>query len=274
MRCKEQQQQQVNNKLPRRCELPGKMAHCGMRCTACSMNSATCLVMFSSALRCGKLSPPLSIAKQISHVFSLIMSVWGCVHTDLDNFRLQGKGFTRLTTLSWVFAIYLKKLPFILRFPTHLIEKVLNKYVSLAQSSRATQVTRGTRSPLIFYKLPYTGPCSNVAQNRARQLIKQYLINLDIWPVFCSFRERNILSDDFVPSELRSLVVYRFVRPQCSEPFATSLHAPASICLQIKGWCNTAFEAWGKWQFLLGRELFYQQISNQAMNIFYLAKPT
>jgi len=133
--------------------IAGKIAHCGMRCTACSMNSATCLVMFSSALRCGKLSPPLSIAKQISHVFSLIMSVWACVHTDLDNFRLQWKRFTRLTTLSWDIRNLLKKLPFVLpknRFPTHLIEKVINKYVSPAQSSRPTQATRKMRSPLIF----------------------------------------------------------------------------------------------------------------------------
>ena len=38
-----------------------------------------------------------------------------------------------------------------------------------------------------YYKLPYIGPFSNVAQNRIRRLLQRYCHNLDIKLVFSSF---------------------------------------------------------------------------------------
>ena len=55
-----------------------------------------------------------------------------------------------------------------------------------------------------FFKLPYVGPFSIIAQNRLRKLLKRYCNNLDVKLAFSSFKIRNMFSvKDPAPVELR-----------------------------------------------------------------------
>ena len=113
-----------------------------------------------------------------------------------------------------------KHLTFILRknlFPTHLIDKVLNRCITRAQtpSSDGDQVQSSVT--VKYFKLPYVGPFSTVAQRRLRKLVKQFCFDLDIKLAFSSFKIRNMFSvKDPVPFHLRSRVVYQFTCAGCN----------------------------------------------------------
>ena len=85
-------------------------------------------------------------------------------------------------------------------FPTNVIE-VVNQYITKTraarQSSNDRQINssdRPSESATHFYKLPYIGLFSNVAQNRIRQLVNRCCNNLDIKLGFSSFKIRNLFS--------------------------------------------------------------------------------
>ena len=62
-----------------------------------------------------------------------------------------------------------------------------------------------------YYKLPYLGRFSSVAQSKIRRLVNRYCNDLDIKLVFTTFKLRNIFSvKDCVPREVRSRVIYKF----------------------------------------------------------------
>ena len=62
-----------------------------------------------------------------------------------------------------------------------------------------------------FYKLPYLGRFSTIAQSKIRRLVDRYCHDLDIKLVFTTFKLRNLFSvKDSVPRELRSRVIYKF----------------------------------------------------------------
>ena len=67
-----------------------------------------------------------------------------------------------------------------------------------------------------FYKLPYLGRFSAVAQSKIRRLVNRYCNDLDIKLVFNTFNSRNLFSvKDSVPRELRSRVIYKFACACC-----------------------------------------------------------
>ena len=62
-----------------------------------------------------------------------------------------------------------------------------------------------------FYKLPYLGRFSTIAQSKIRRLVNRYCHDLDIKLVLTTFKLRNLFSvKDSVPRELRSRVIYKF----------------------------------------------------------------
>ena len=102
-------------------------------------------------------------------------------------------------------------------FPTHLIDKVLNQYIARAQtpSSNGDQVQSSVT--VKYFKLPYVGSFSTVAQRRLRKLVKQFCFDLDIRLAFSSFKIRNMFSvKDPVTFHLRSRVVYQFTCAACN----------------------------------------------------------
>ena len=113
-----------------------------------------------------------------------------------------------------------KHLTFILRknlFPTHLIDKVLNRCITRAQtpSSDGDQVQSSVT--VKYFKLPYVGPFSAVAQRRLRNLVKQFCFDLDLKLAFSFFKLRNMFSVEYpVPFHLRLRVVYQFTCAGCN----------------------------------------------------------
>ena len=68
-----------------------------------------------------------------------------------------------------------------------------------------------------YYKLPYLGRFSTVAQSKIRRLVNRYCNDLDIKLVFTTFKLRNIFSvKDSVSRELRSRVIYKFTCACCN----------------------------------------------------------
>ena len=99
-------------------------------------------------------------------------------------------------------------------FPAHLIERVVNRYITVTLSNHCSQRSLPT-SPIFYFKLPYIGHV--VTQKKIRHFIKRYCNDLDIKLVFSSFKIGNLLGvKDPIPGGLRSRVVYKFVCAGCN----------------------------------------------------------
>ena len=72
-------------------------------------------------------------------------------------------------------------------FPAHLIERVVNRYITGTQSNHCPRDSLPT-SPTFYFKLPYIGHFSVVTQKKIRLFIKRYCNDLDIKLVFSSFK--------------------------------------------------------------------------------------
>ena len=101
-------------------------------------------------------------------------------------------------------------------FPAHLIERVVNRYITGTLSNHSPRVSLPS-SPTFYFKLPYIGLFSVVTQKRVRHLIKRYCNDLDIKLVFSSFKIGTLFGvKDPIPGGLRSRVVYKFACAGCT----------------------------------------------------------
>ena len=76
-------------------------------------------------------------------------------------------------------------------FPSHIVEKVIRQYITKTQTPSNITASPPSNSTH-FFKLPYVGPFSIVAQNRLCKLLKRYCNNLDVKLAFSSFKIRNM----------------------------------------------------------------------------------
>ena len=68
-----------------------------------------------------------------------------------------------------------------------------------------------------YFKLPYTGYSSSIAKKCINRLVRFYCKNLNIQMVFTSFKIDSWFSaKDYIPSGLRSRVVYKFSCAGCN----------------------------------------------------------
>ena len=101
-------------------------------------------------------------------------------------------------------------------FPTHLIERVVNRYVTGTLSNHCPPGPLPTSS-IFYFKLPYIGHFSVVTQKKVHRLIKRYCNDLDIKLVFSSFKIGKLFSvKDPISGGLRSRVVYKFACAGCN----------------------------------------------------------
>ena len=101
-------------------------------------------------------------------------------------------------------------------FPSHIVERVIRQYTTKTQTLSNIPASPPSNSTH-FFKLPYVGPFSIVAQNRVRKLRKGYCNNLDVKLAFSSFKIHNMFSvKDPVPVELRLNDVYKFTCASCN----------------------------------------------------------
>ena len=139
---------------------------------------------------------------------------------------------------SWVgFHLDVKKLIVILRkncFPSWVIDKIIHSYVSKKMNPSNGQIDSPNSGKTHFYKLPYVGRFSKIAQTKLRKLLKRYCkADLDVKLVFSTFKLRNMFSvKDSVPQSLRSRVVYKFSCAGCNASYIgeTTRH----ICARVR----------------------------------------
>ena len=102
-------------------------------------------------------------------------------------------------------------------FPAHLIEKLVNRYITGTHSNHCPRGPLPTTSPTFYFKLPYIGHFSVVTQKKIRHLLKRYCNDLDIKLVFSSFTISNLFGvEDPIPGRLHSRVVYKFTCAGCN----------------------------------------------------------
>ena len=119
------------------------------------------------------------------------------------------------------------------------IHRHLSKKMNPSQTGQNASCNTGNTSTH-FYKLPYVGRFSKIAQTELRQLIKRYCCckaDLDVKLVFSTFKLRNMFSvKDSVPQGLRSRVVYKFSCAGCNASYigewSTFVHVFVSTSCQ------------------------------------------
>ena len=113
------------------------------------------------------------------------------------------------------------------------IHRHLSKKMNPSQTGQNASCNTGNTSTH-FYKLPYVGRFSKIAQTKLRQLIKRYCkADLDVKLVFSTFKLRNMFSvKDSVPQGLRSRVVYKFSCAGCNASYIgeTTRH----LCTRVR----------------------------------------
>ena len=114
----------------------------------------------------------------------------------------------------------IKKLTEILKknlFPAHLVERVVNRYLTLTRDECDPPVSVSDTTTNFYFKLPYIGPFSVVTQKRVRQFAKCYCNNIDVKLAFSSFKIGDMFGvKDPIPRGLRTCVVYKFLCASCN----------------------------------------------------------
>jgi len=99
------------------------------------------------------------------------------------------------------------------------VNSIVKRYLSkfFASTSRASTVTSSNETHTHYFKLPFVGPFSSIAQRRIRCLTQRFCKNLEIKLVFAPYKIKNLFSvKDVIPKTLRSCVVYKFSCAGCS----------------------------------------------------------
>ena len=85
------------------------------------------------------------------------------------------------------------------QFSSHLVNSIVKQYLSkfFASTSRASTVTSPNETHTHYYKLPFVGPFSSIAQHRITQRLCK---NLEIKLVFASYKIKDLFSvKDVIP---------------------------------------------------------------------------
>ena len=122
---------------------------------------------------------------------------------------------------AWLgFLENIKKLTEILKknlFPAHLVERVVNRYLTLTRDECDPPVSVSDTTTNFYFKLPYICSFSFVTQKRVRQFAKCYCNNIDVKLAFSSFKIGDMFGvKDPIPRGLRTCVVYKFLCASCN----------------------------------------------------------
>ena len=94
---------------------------------------------------------------------------------------------------------------------------MINHYLTLTRQDCNPPASVSDTTRTFYFKLPYIGPFSIIAQKKVRHFAKRYCNNIDIKLVFSSFKIGNLFSvKDPIPRGLRAGVVYKFLCAGCS----------------------------------------------------------
>ena len=84
-----------------------------------------------------------------------------------------------------------------------------------------------------YYKLPFVGLFSSIAQCRISRLTQHFCKNLDIKLVFTPYKIKNLFRvKDAIPKTLRSRVVYKFSCAGCSACYVGETNRHLATCVR------------------------------------------
>ena len=93
------------------------------------------------------------------------------------------------------------------QFPTKLI-KVTKKYLNLKLKKRPLENNTEVKTDTRFFKLPYIGKYSNIAQKKIQKLVKSFCKGIDVEVVLTPFKISIKFSyKDLLPFHLQSFIV-------------------------------------------------------------------
>ena len=100
-------------------------------------------------------------------------------------------------------------------FPCYIIQRVINQYLYKVHNTSvdASQQDHSKGTSKRFFKIPYIGPFSLLAQHKIKIIAKKYCKDLDIRLAFTSFKLSNMFSVN--TNTFRSQAVYKFTCAGC-----------------------------------------------------------
>ena len=110
------------------------------------------------------------------------------------------------------------------RFPTKHINKVTKQYLNLKFDEKPFENKTEAKIDTRFFKLPYIGKYSNIAQKKIQNLVKTFCKGIDVKVVLTPFKISNKLSyKDPLPFHFQSFIVYRFIFANCKVCYVSEL---------------------------------------------------
>ena len=101
--------------------------------------------------------------------------------------------------------------------PSYLIDKQVKCFLhkKIKFSTNNCNAVKESKTTL-YYKLPYIGSFSHNTKKKIKELCKKFCKNFNVNIVFSSFKTGDLFSSkDYLPSGLKSFVVYKFVCTGC-----------------------------------------------------------
>ena len=105
-------------------------------------------------------------------------------------------------------------------YPEHVLNSIIHRYISKAvkgDNARPVAGVEPQESPKFYFKIPYIGRFSGIAQHRVSTLVNRFCKPVDIKLVFSTFKIKNLFNvKDSLPDRLRTRVVYKFSCASCN----------------------------------------------------------
>ena len=102
------------------------------------------------------------------------------------------------------------------QFPTKRINEVTKKYLNLKFDNRSLESNTEVKTDTNFFKLPYIGKYSNIAQKNIQSLVKTFSGGIDVTVVLTPIKIISKFSyKDPLPFHLQSFIVYKFACASC-----------------------------------------------------------
>ena len=102
------------------------------------------------------------------------------------------------------------------QFPTKLINRVTKKYLNLKLDKKPLENNTEMKTDTRFFKLPYIGKYSNIAQKKIPNLVKTFCKGIDVKVVLTPLKISNKFSyKDPLSFDLQSFIVCKFMRANC-----------------------------------------------------------
>ena len=102
------------------------------------------------------------------------------------------------------------------QFPTKLINKITKQYLDLTFYKKPFENKTEVKTDTRFFKLPYIGKYSNIAQKKIQNLVKTFCKDIDVKVVLTPFKISSKFSYKYPsPFHLQSFIGYKFICVNC-----------------------------------------------------------